>query len=93
MTRICMWCEKPYGERCPECGSAFTEPFITLFKEIRFMCRPCAHRFKPGDGGTTHGICDACAPLPPEQQRAIHRAAIERQKARAQGDFTIKIEL
>lgn len=71
MTRICSWCNKELGEKCPVCGSpavALEWPALPDRDVGIFVCAgdnpKCANKlFERGLGGTTDGICEECGPL------------------------------
>ena len=60
MTRVCS-CGRYLGTKCPECGSPVLRVGID-FGEIIFTCSSdhCCHRFKPGEGKISTGLCEEC---------------------------------
>ena len=68
MTVTCCECKTTVGEKCEECGAraiTFLEIDKTRFGwplVRRSVCSNslCARGFVPGEGGVSHGLCDAC---------------------------------
>jgi hypothetical protein len=71
LTRACAWCDAGLGEKCPECGGgavelAYCKLLVDCSPATWFACmnaRCGVRRFVKGEGGVTHGICDACSEL------------------------------
>jgi hypothetical protein len=64
MTRVCSWCGKYLGEKCPECSSidiglVYGDALAGF--PVTSQCRGCGHEFHAGAGGTTSTACDDCA--------------------------------
>ena len=66
MTRICSYCDKPMGYKCPKCNVpsepvSKSDPYPRIFR--------CLNRHYHGRGVPTHGICDECAEKEKEKVR------------------------
>lgn len=62
MTIRCMDCKTLMREVCPWCGSsAYRSPYH--FDKTLCSKKSCDFLFNPGDGGTSHGLCEKCLPL------------------------------
>ena len=61
MVRICAWCRRVIGVKCPACGR---EALIANEEDgtVVMVCAHCGGRVVPGEGGVTHGICEDCRP-------------------------------
>ena len=57
MTRICSYCKKVMGYKCPNCNTELN----AIAGDAEWGHCPTCNDEKPLDyGGTTHGICDKC---------------------------------
>lgn len=66
MTRICMYCKRAYGEKCPTCGALSTREQLATF---RCDNADCDLIFFEGSGGETHGVCPECRAMHMNQCR------------------------
>jgi hypothetical protein len=78
VTRVCVQCNKVFGEKCVRCG-AEAVPLHPNGQghptaKVEFRCSACSHAFGQGDGGETGGMCEVCFD-------AALRKAHEQQKA------------
>jgi hypothetical protein len=72
MHRVCSWCKKNLGERCPHCGSTHVARlFATLHsappvvgcrrvQTAMWECSDCRKTWMDGEDGVTHGLCPSC---------------------------------
>lgn len=60
MTVICQCCKTTISEKCPVCGGIGVD--VSDYDKDEFWCDTCISYFACGEGGVSHGICEACYP-------------------------------